>query len=123
MSAVHTSAPPEPDMFEGTESAPVAHGDLTLQIVGVLIKSAEVRTKLVGEDQHPLPVLCLDVRPLSGLRRTTHVEQIFSEATRKEAEQKAATLKRGAHVTFTTTTRDMRIVYPHVQSVALNPQP
>lgn len=107
-------------MFQGTDSAPIAQSDLVLEIVGVLIHAAEVRTKLVGDDQHPMPVLCMDVRPLSGLKRTIHAEQIYSEATRKAAEQKAATLKRGSRITLTTNLTGMRITFPHVQGVALN---
>lgn len=108
-------------MFDVAPQDPVVHSDLVLEIAGVLISAAEVRVKLVGEDKHPVPVLCMDVRPLSGLKRTIHAEQIYSEATRKAAEQKAATLKRGAHVTLTTNLTGMRITFPHVQSVALNP--
>jgi len=117
MSAVHTSAPTEPDMV-GTDAAAPEQGDLVLQIAGVLISAAEVRVKLVGEDKHPVPVLCMDVRPLSGLKRTIHAEQIYSEATRKVAELKAATLKRGVHVTFTTTLTGMRITFPNVKAAA-----
>jgi len=95
---------------------------LVLEIAGELIRAAEVRTRIVGEDQHPVVVLCMDVRPLSGLKRVIHAEQIYTEATRQLAEQKAATLKRGARITFTTGLTDMRIVFPHVRSVALNPQ-
>lgn len=115
--AVHTSAqerPSEPDMFAGTEAEPL---HLELEIKGVLLRSAEVRTKVVGEDNRSVPVLCIDIRPESGLKRTIHVEQVFTEATRKLAEQKAADLKRGAHVAFQTVLTDMRITFPHVRSI------
>lgn len=96
-----------------------AHGDFIVEIHGVLTHAASVCVKLVGEDQRPVPVLCLDIRPLSGLKRTIHATQIYSEATRKEAEQKAAELKRGAHITLTTSLSGMRISFPHVKHVAL----
>jgi hypothetical protein len=121
--AVHTSAPAdEPDMFEGTSADPAAFMDLMLRIEGELIESARVCIKLIGDDQHPVPVLCMDVKPLNGFKRTIHAEQIFSESTRKLAEQKAATLKKGARITLTTSLHDMRTILPHVLSVALSPQ-
>lgn len=128
MTAVHTSVrAAEPDMFAGTEAAPhVAPScdDLVIEIQGVLVSSAEVRSKPIGDGTQVRPVLCLDVAPFNkALRRRIHVEQIYTEATRKDAEQRAAQLKRGAHITFRTTLVDMRITFPHVQSVAIIPQP
>lgn len=123
--AVHTSAPDaEPDMFGAIAAAPIAHppcDDLVIEIQGVLVSSAEVRSKPIGDGSQVRPVLCLDVSPFNrALRRRIHVEQIYTEATRKDAEQRAAQLKRGAHITFRTTLVDMRITFPHVQSVAVS---
>jgi len=120
--AVQTSAhDAEPDMF----GMDLAHGvDLSagaIVLQGVLVQDAEVRTQLVGLDSHPRPVLWLEIRPASRLHRTVHAEQIYTEATRKEAERIAATLKRGARVTVTTPLADMRTIFPHVQAVALLP--
>lgn len=115
--AVHTSAhPTEPDMFEDH-----SQHELVLEIQGELLEDATVRMKLVGPYATPLPVLYMDVKPLNGFKRTIHAEQLYSEATRKQAEQKAATLKKGAHITLTTTLHDMRTILPHVQAVALHP--
>lgn len=100
------------DMFD-------AH-DLVIQIEGVLLQAAEVRSKPVGDGSHVLPVLCLDIAPLHrGLRRRIHAEQVYTEATHKDAEARAAELKRGAHITLSTSLVDMRIVFPHVQAVVL----
>ncbi len=119
---VQTSAlDDEPDMFAGTDAAPPAED--VYEIHGVLTASAEVRTKLTGHGVHPLPVLCMEVKPLNGLKRTIHAEKVFSEASRKEAEQLAATLKRGARITLTTSLRDMRTILPHIKSVAITPAP
>ena len=119
---MHTSAlEDEPDMFGATPAA-AAHrdDDVLITITGVLVHSAEVRTKPIGDGTQMRPVLCLDVAPLNkGLRRRIHIEQIFTEATRKNAEARAAELKRGAQVTFTTALTDMRVLFPHVRSVAL----
>lgn len=120
--AVQTCAPvSEPDIFGDTPAAP-AHqvDDVLITITGVLVHAAEVRTKPVGDGTQMLPVLCLDIAPLNkGLRRRIHVEQIYTEATRKHAEARAALFKRGAQVTFTTALTDMRVLFPHVRSVAL----
>lgn len=119
--AVHASAPDaESDLFAGTDAAP---GEPILELVGELIEPAQVRTALVGEDRHPVPVLWLNLRPASGVRRTIHAEQIYTEATRKDAEALAAALPQGARVTLTTSLTDMRILLPHVQAVALTPHP
>jgi hypothetical protein len=115
--AVQTCATPvEPDMFYD----PLQH-ELVVEIQCELTADAEVRTKIVGADQHSLPVLCMEAKPLNSFKRTIHAEQVFSEATRPNAERKAATLKKGARVTLTTTFHDMRTILPHVQAVALHP--
>lgn len=120
--AVQTSAQ-EPDMFALVGADVAAHGDFIVEIPGVLTHAATVCVKLVGEDQRPVPVLCMDIRPLSGVKRTIHAMQIYSEATRKEAEQKAAELKRGAHITLTTSLSGMRVSFPHIKHVALISHP
>jgi hypothetical protein len=119
MNAVlHTSAQAgKPDMFQDH-----SQHELVLEIQGELLEDAAVRVKLIGVDATPLPVLYMDVKPLNGFKRTIHAEQIYSEATRKQAEQKAATLKKGARITLTTTLHDMRTILPHVQAVALHHQ-
>lgn len=124
-SVVHTSAlSDEPDMFAGTDAAPPVCADLVLEIHAVLVSAAEVRSKPIGDGTHMRPVLCLDVVPVNkALRRRMHVEQIYTEATRKDAEARAAVLKRGTHITFRTTLVDSRIVFPHVLSVDLSPSP
>lgn len=122
--AVQTRAPgTEQDMFGETPAAhPHQVDDVLITITGTLVHAAEVRTKPVGDGTQSRPVLCLDVAPLNkGLRRRIHVEQIFTEATRKNAEARAAELKRGAQVTFTTALTDMRVLFPHVRSVQLTP--
>lgn len=110
----------EPDMFTA-EAAPAAPApndpSVLVQITGRLIKHAEVRTMVVGQDHHPVPVLCMDLRPLTGLKRTIHAEQIYTEATRVMAEMKARGLTKGSHITITTALDGMRVILPHVRSV------
>ncbi|MBN8749497.1 MAG: hypothetical protein J0I65_18550 [Variovorax sp.] len=121
MNAVHTCALPgdESDLFAGTDAAPPTSE--MLKVPGVLTRDAEVRVKPVGHDGHALPVLCLDMAPLSGRHRSIHAEIPFREGERKQAEQLASTLKRGAHVSITTPVDGMRTIFPHVQAVALTP--
>ncbi|WP_447775678.1 hypothetical protein [Variovorax boronicumulans] len=123
--AVQTSArDAEPDMFAGVDLASDCDMHAVMLIIpGVLIADAEVRTKVVGIDQHPLPVLVLELRPLSGLHRVVRAEQIYTEPARKAAERLAATLKKGTRVTVTTPLDDMRTYFPHVAAVALIPTP
>lgn len=97
---------------------PLQEGPL-IELDGVLIEDAQVRSKPVGDGLHVRPVLWLNIRPVSGLHRTVHIEQIYTEATRKEAEGKAATLRKGSRVTVTTPVTDMHIVLPHVRAVTL----
>jgi len=123
--AVQTSArDAEPEMFGSVDLAPGRDmRAVMLAITGELITDAEVRTKVVGLDQHPLPVLVLELRPLSGLHRIVRAEQVYTEPARKAAERLAATLKKGARVTVTTPLDDMRTYFPHVAAVALIPTP
>ena len=113
--AVHTSAQEGgPDLFES------GCQDEVWDVDGVLLADAQVRVRLVGNDQHPVVVLCLELRPLSALigsRRTIHAEQIFDDAHRKVAEQRAAALKKGMRVRITSPLYDMRTVLPNVQTV------
>ncbi|MBO9647386.1 MAG: hypothetical protein J7605_02665 [Variovorax sp.] len=120
MSEVHTSAPEASADLFGECQADQPKVDLVIEIQGVLTQPAEVRIKLVGEDKRSVPVLCLNIRPLSGIKRSIHVEQVFTEATRKVAEEKAVTLKRGARVVFRTGLTDMRVTFPHVRSITLH---
>lgn len=115
-STVHTSAPDaEPDMFDD------ARTETIVEMQGELVADAEVRTMVVGAAARPYPVLVLELKPLNGFKRRVVAQQIFSEADRAVAESKAATLKRGARITLTTTFRDMQWILPHVQAVALVP--
>ena len=113
--AVHTSAHDDgPDLF-GSDCL-----DEVWNVDGVLLVDAQVRVRLVGDDQHPVVVLCLELRPLAalvGTRRTMHAEQIFDDAHRKVAEQRAAALKKGTRVRITSPLYDMRTVLPNVQAV------
>lgn len=113
------TAAAEPDLFP---AAP-ASTELRLEFTGILSQDAQVRTKPVGDGIHALPVLCLELRDVGPLHQTLHAEQIYSEATRAQAEAHAKTLKRGAQVRLVTNALNMRLVLPHVEQVELSPSP
>lgn len=93
-----------------------------LQFTGILAHDAEVRSKPVDNGARMLPVLCLDLR-VGQPQHLLHAEQLFTEATRADAERLAKTLKRGQVVSLTTSLLDMRVFLPHVESISLDPQP
>lgn len=99
---------PEPDMFAGDR----------LEFVGVLRADAELRSKPVGDAQHIMPVLCMDLATV-GTGAVMHAEQIFTESTRKHAEALVSQLKKGKRVTLTSTLLDLRLMLPHVEHVQL----
>ena len=86
-----------------------------MEFTGVLVRAAEVRTKPVGDGTHALPVVCLDLHQVGPGLHLVHAEQIFTEATRKQAEALAASLPKGARVTVRTPLLGIRISLPHVE--------
>lgn len=108
---VHPGTPTaEADLF--ADEATVA-----MQLSGVLMHDAQVRDKAVGDGEHFAPVLCLEVQPLRGGGHTFVVQQVYSEATRALAVQRAQALRRGTRISFTTPLAGMRVFLPHVQTI------
>ena len=100
--------PAEADLF-----APAA-----VQFTGTLAADAQLRTKVI-DNHHLVPVLCFELINVGTTRMSLHAEQIYTEATRKQAEQQLTKYKRGAQITLTSDMADMRLVLPHIQSVEL----
>lgn len=113
---MQTSVPktPEPDMFP--DAAPTCQ---RLEFFGILKADAQLRSKPIGDAQHIMPVLCLDLTTLEA-GALMHAEQIYTEATRKQAEHLASTLKKGDRVRLTTSLLDLRLFLPHVEHIALD---
>lgn len=107
--AVHTHTQHEPDLFD----VPT----VTAAFRGRLIRDAEVRTKPVGDGQQSMPVLCVECAPLSGAGHMIHAEQVYTEATRGLAEQRARALRKGAVISIITPWTGMRLFMPHVQAI------
>jgi hypothetical protein len=104
-------------MIAGQASTPAR-----LAFVGVLTRNAEVRSKPAADGLHAVPVVCLELKSTQeGPARVFHVEQPFTDATRKEAEAFSRSLKRGNVVTVITPVADMQVTFPHVESIHLNP--
>ena len=104
----------EPDMFADQQAA-----SLRMEFTGVLKTDAQLRSRPIGDDQHIVPVLCLDLCEVGSANRTLHAEQIYTESTRRQAEHLAQTLKKGQRVSLTTSLLDIRVFLPHVERIQL----
>ena len=118
---VHTSAPAsEGDLF--AEALPPIHPYLEayhLEIKGVLIEAAEVQTRQ-APDGVDLPVIVMELRPLSGADLKVRAELAFKKPDFGKAQTKAATLPKGARVAITMPLKGIRRDFlPDVRSVAL----
>ena len=114
-----TKHPPQaPDLF-ANHPAPPIH---LLQFAGVLLRNAEVRSKPALDGLHSVPVVCMELKSTSTPTRTCHAEQPFTDATRPQAEALARSLKKGRSVTVRTPAANISLIFPHVESIQLNPQ-
>lgn len=78
---------------------PNALTDTQIQMSGVLLQDAEVRTRPMGDDNTAMPVLCLVMRT-DGIRTApVRAEQVFPAAMRGDAYLAAKTMKKGMRVT------------------------
>lgn len=117
---VHTSAHTcEPDLFGDAQNPTFVHLNAQLVIKGVLIEAAEVVTRQTP-DGTDVPVICMELRPLSGADLKVRAELVFSKLEFGRAQTKAGTLPKGARVAITTPLKGIRRDFlPNVRSVAL----
>ena len=108
----------EPDMFGHPTPTPVQL--IRIGFTGTLLSQAVVRCRPTLDQLHAVPVLCLELRSNGPGHQTMHAEQIYTDATRPEAEALAKRLPKGAQVHIVTPLADMRITLPHVDSVELS---
>ena len=115
----------EPDMFDPMADTPAPPPLLPTRIgfIGTLLSPAVVRFKPTRDQLHVVPVLCLELRSHGPGHQTMHAEQIYTDATRPQAEALAKRLPKGAQVHILTALADMRITLPHVDSVELSTTP
>jgi hypothetical protein len=90
-----------------------------VQFTGTLAADAQLRTKPLGVDHVMHPVLCFELVNVGAANMSLHAEQIYTESTRRLAEQLLPLYKRGKQITLTSDMADMRLVLPHVQQVEL----
>ncbi|WP_137860774.1 hypothetical protein [Variovorax sp. 3P27G3] len=122
-SIVQTSAlAGESDLFGVTEPRERSHLDaFHLTVKGVLIESAEVVTRTTA-DGTDVPVICMDLRPLSGAALKLHAEIPFTHPEFGRARAKAQALSKGACVVIATPLEGIyRDFLPDVRSVVLLP--
>ncbi|SIR00831.1 hypothetical protein [Pseudacidovorax sp. RU35E] len=106
--AAHASAPGA-DLF--------GDGTVTIEIRGRLSQDAQIRHKPAGDGQHTVPVLCLEIEPLSAAGHHYHAEQVYTETTLALAEERARALRKGTHITLTTPWAGTRVIFPRVQTI------
>lgn len=70
-----------------------------IQLSGVLLQDAEVRTVPMGEDKTPMPVLCLLLQSDGSCHAPVRAEQVYPPALRGDAERIATGMKRGMRIT------------------------
>lgn len=116
--SVQTSAQTvEPDLF--AEVPPV--DAFYLQVKGVLLDAAEVVTRHTA-DGLDVPVICMDLCPLSGAALRLHAELVFSKPEFGKARTTAGALPKGAHVVVYTPLQGVRRDFlPDVRAVFLLP--
>ena len=73
--------------------------DAQIQLSGMLLQDAEVRTVPMGEDKTPMPVLCLLMQSDGSCHAPVRAEQVYPPALRQEAERIAHGMKKGMRIT------------------------
>ena len=109
----------EPDMF-GHVAAPPVVQPMRIGFNATLLCAAEVRCLPSDDQLHTVPVLCLELRSHNPGGQIMRAQQLFTDATRHQAEALAKRLPKGAQVHIITALADMRITLPHVDSVELS---
>jgi hypothetical protein len=66
---------------------------------GTLLRCAEVRTKMLDNEGHSVPVLCMDIELDNALHTRIRIEQLFQVGHEVEAKAAAHRLKKGKRVT------------------------
>ena len=96
---------------------------MVAEFEGVLLHNAEARSRLLDAEGHVVPVLCLDVA-VGPQRKHAHFEQPFPAGAFQACAIAALRLKKGAHLTLTHGTADLRLLGNNVSHVHVHhPQP
>ncbi|KGG82465.1 hypothetical protein [Comamonas thiooxydans] len=78
---------------------PNALTDTQIQMSGVLLQDAEVRTGPMGDDNTAMPVLCLVMQTDGSCTAPVRAEQVYPAGLRSDADRAAKSMKKGMRVT------------------------
>lgn len=78
---------------------PNALTDTQIELSGVLLQDAEVRTRPMGDDNTAMPVLCLVMQADGRCTAPVRAEQVYPAGLRSDADRAARSLKKGMRVT------------------------
>lgn len=84
--------------------------DVAAQYSGRLVRAAEVRNKVIDQEGHVVPVLCMDIESDSPLRLPIHVEQPYPVDHHAQAQTAARRMAKGTHVTVVAPLVGVRLV-------------
>lgn len=96
---------------------------MMFQWSGTLIDGAAVRTRILDNEQHAVPVVCMDIELDCPMRNVMHVEQPFPPDHHKQAEAAARRLKKGTHITVDVPPLDLRFTARNVSHIHVIPKP
>ena len=88
-------------------------------IEGTLAEDAQVRTKAMGEDETPMPVLCLLINTNGSSKVPVRAEQTYPPSLRAAADKAAKALRRGMHVSVTAPCAHIRTTLAHCESITV----
>ena len=92
------------------------------EYTGTLLSAAEVRTKILGGDSYPVPVLCMELELDNTVHTHAHIEQNFAPGCHSQCEAAARRYKKGDHVTVHASLVDHRLVLPNVHHIQVTHQ-
>jgi hypothetical protein len=100
-------------------------GDIQAHYTGRLLRAPEVRTKVIDQEGHAVPVLCLDIESDSPLRLPIHVEQPYPLDHHAQCQAAARRLSKGMHITVEAPMVGVRLVVgnaTHIHTSQPSPQ-
>lgn len=93
-----------------------------LEMTGILLRDAEVRTRVLDGSGLTVPVMCLELQTEGLSRGHVHLEQTFAVGHGEECTRQALCFKQGARVTFRAPTVGIVLLARNCSHVYLHPQ-
>ena len=94
-------------------------GNSFIVIEGTLVQDALVRIKPMGDDETPMPVLCLVINTIGPSQEPVRAEQTYPPSLRADAEKAAHAMRRGMHVSVTAPVAHIRTSLAHCASITV----